>query len=89
MLLLMENDFIVLSLMMSKWEEYKKKNGVTPLDLLNPRTQHTTDEEAKARLDICKECPFFIKATTQCTKCGCFMFAKTKLKSAKCPEGKW
>lgn len=74
---------------MSKWEEYKKKNGVTPLDLLNPRTQHATNEVAAERLEICKQCPKFIKATTQCTECGCFMFAKTKLKAAKCPLGKW
>jgi len=74
---------------MSKWSEYKKKNGVTPLDMLNPRTQHATDEVAAERLEICKQCPKFIKATTQCTECGCFMFAKTKLKAAKCPLGKW
>lgn len=74
---------------MSRWEEYKKKNGVTPLDLLNPRTQHATNEVAQERMEICKECPFFIQATTQCKECGCFMFAKTKLKAAKCPVGKW
>jgi hypothetical protein len=25
--------------MTSRWEEYKAKNGVTPLDLLNPKTK--------------------------------------------------
>jgi hypothetical protein len=29
----------------SKWEEYKEKNGVTPLDLLNPRTKHSNHNE--------------------------------------------
>ena len=74
---------------MSKWKEYKEKNGVTPLDLLNPKTKKASDELANERYEICKACPFFINLTTQCTKCGCFMIAKTKLESAKCPENKW
>lgn len=75
--------------MTSRWQQYKEKNGVTPLDLLNPRTQHATNEVAQERMEICRGCPFLIQATTQCKECGCFMFAKTKLKAAKCPVGKW
>ena len=41
------------------------------------------------RFEICKECPFFIKATKQCKKCKCFMFLKVWIKDADCPEGKW
>ena len=41
------------------------------------------------RLTICKDCPFFLKATRQCGKCGCFMPAKTALPSSKCPINKW
>jgi hypothetical protein len=44
---------------------------------------------ANERLSICKACPELIKLTTQCKKCGCFMAAKTKLKMATCPLGKW
>ena len=73
----------------SRWQEYKEKNGVTPLDMLNPNTKHTTPEIAEQRLDICKACPELIQVTKQCKKCGCFMTAKTKLESAKCPIGKW
>jgi len=73
----------------SRWQQYKDKNGVTPLDLLNPRTQTAEPELANNRLEICKECPFLIQATTQCKECGCFMAVKTKLKAAKCPLGKW
>ena len=73
----------------SKWQEYKEKNGVTPLDLLNPMTKHAAEDLATSRLAICKACPELVKLTTQCKKCGCFMAAKTKLEAAKCPIGKW
>jgi hypothetical protein len=73
----------------SKWQEYREKNGVTPLDALNPRTKRATLEMAEHRFNICKGCPEFIKISSQCKKCGCFMSAKTKLESAKCPIGKW
>lgn len=74
---------------MSKWKEYKEKNGVTPLDMLNPKTKHTTKEIFQKRIEICKACPELIGMTTQCKKCGCFMSAKARLESAKCPLGKW
>ena len=42
-----------------------------------------------ARLAECHDCEHFIKTTSQCKKCGCFMKVKTKLATAKCPIGKW
>ena len=74
---------------MSRWSEYKEKNGVTPLDLLNPMTKRSSEELEKSRIEICKACPELIKLTTQCKKCGCVMSAKVKLEAAKCPIGKW
>jgi hypothetical protein len=65
------------------------KREVKPWDFLNPNTNYASKKEAKQRLDICKGCPFFIKATAQCTKCGCFMHLKTKLADASCPVGNW
>jgi len=73
----------------SRWEQYKEKNGVTPLDMLNPMRKSSSEDLAETRLSICKACPELIKLTTQCKKCGCFMSAKTKLEAAKCPIGKW
>lgn len=73
----------------SKWQEYKEKNGVTPLDMLNPKTKHADHELAQKRYSICLECPELFQATKQCKKCGCFMAAKTKLEKATCPMGKW
>ena len=73
----------------SRWELYKEKNGVTPLDMLNPKTKRISDIDAEIRFDICKSCPELVELTNQCKKCGCFMKAKTTLESAKCPIGKW
>lgn len=73
----------------SAWEKYKEKNGVTPLDLLNPKTKPANKDLAEKRLNICKDCPDFISLISQCKQCGCFMNIKTKLDAAKCPIGKW
>ena len=71
------------------WQKYKEKNGVTPLDMLNPMKKRSSEDLANTRLSICKKCPELIELTTQCKKCGCFMNIKTKLEMAKCPIGKW
>lgn len=73
----------------TRWELYKEKNGVTPLDALNPRTKKIETDIANNRLNICLSCPELIKITKQCKKCGCFMEAKSKLANSKCPIGKW
>ena len=67
----------------------KEKNGVTPLDLLNPMTKHASDELATSRMSICQGCPELIKLTSQCKKCGCIMRSKVTLPNAECPIGKW
>lgn len=66
-----------------------KEKNVKPWDLFNKKAGRVTAKDASARLAICKECPFFIKLTKQCTKCGCIMTQKTKLADASCPIGKW
>ena len=74
---------------LSKWQQYKEKNGVTVIDLFNPNAEKSKEEDAEYRLNICLSCPELIKLTRQCKKCGCFMAAKTKLEQATCPIGKW
>ncbi len=69
--------------------ENNKNSSVSPLDLINPNTEWASNEVAEQRYSICKGCPELIKLTKQCKKCGCFMAAKTKLKLATCPLGKW
>lgn len=75
--------------MKSRWQQYKEKNGVTPLDLLNPNTKPAEESVSNARYEICLKCPELISMTKQCKKCGCFMSLKTKIEGAKCPLGKW
>ena len=60
-----------------------------PWDLFNAKIGRVNDLTAEERLDICKVCPFYVKLTHQCTKCGCIMNAKVKLPNAECPIGKW
>lgn len=75
---------------MSAWKEYKDKIGVTrPWDFLNPDTQYADEAEESMRYSMCNDCPEFIKPTSQCKQCGCFMKLKVKLKRATCPIGKW
>lgn len=44
-------------------------------------------ENWREREAICAQCPF--KSQKICTKCGCFIKTKCKLKNAKCPINKW
>lgn len=75
---------------LSPWQKWKQNLGETrPWDMLNPNTEYVDKQISEERLDICKSCPFLVKATSQCQKCGCFMHLKTKLEKAKCPIGKW
>ena len=41
------------------------------------------------RLEICAACPFISADKSRCTKCGCFLAAKTKWESSSCPINKW
>lgn len=59
-----------------------------PWDLFNKNLGKVTDAVAAERMAICKACPE-LKAMDRCSKCGCFMEAKTKLPNADCPLGKW
>jgi hypothetical protein len=75
---------------LTPYQQWKKDLGKTrPWDLLNPKTEYVDEAKAVERFDICKTCPFLIKSTNQCRKCGCFMHLKTKLAHAECPVGKW
>lgn len=78
--------------MATKWEQIKRlinSDEVKPWDLLNPKTEYVLDEEANSRYEICKSCPLLNSTTKTCKECGCFMPAKTTLKYATCPLGKW
>lgn len=75
---------------MSKWDEWKKAQGETrPWHLLDHSKYVDDSKITEDRLNICHSCPFYIKSTTQCKKCGCLMSLKAKLELAACPVGKW
>ena len=82
---------IIVRLKMDKPEvpELKKPRVVRPWDLLNKNIERSSEEIKNERMEICRSCPFFIKITTQCSKCGCVMEAKTRLAEASCPVNKW
>lgn len=67
----------------------EKDRPARPWDIFNKKIGRVSDIVAKERLEICSKCPRFIKTTTQCKECGCFMNMKTKLPNAECPIGKW
>lgn len=46
-------------------------------------------DKRDARYAICLSCPLFIPDSKRCSECGCFMEAKTWIKGASCPVGKW
>jgi len=80
---------VVLYMEKSPWQKYKEQlSQSNPLQLLN-KANYVEEEVAKMRYDICLECPELISLSKQCKKCGCFMVAKTKLKTATCPLSKW
>ena len=65
-------------------------NGdVSFFDLFDPNQERSEQELMEARLSVCQQCPFFLKGSQRCKKCGCFMKLKTTLKQAKCPIGHW
>ncbi len=49
----------------------------------------TLTEVQTERLDICNTCEHYVKSSTSCLKCGCFMKLKVKFKNVGCPVGKW
>lgn len=49
----------------------------------------TDDETQKIRIELCNSCEHLVKPTRTCTKCGCFVDAKTRLKHSSCPIEKW
>jgi hypothetical protein len=70
-------------------KEDKAPRTVKPWDMLKTSTEMASDELQEERYSICKGCPKFIKSTSQCKECGCFMAMKTSLLQATCPLNKW
>lgn len=71
------------------WQRFKKKYDTKPWDLIDPRKPKVSKDIAEQRMSICDQCPYLIQLTRMCSKCGCYMPAKTTLAEAECPEQRW
>lgn len=62
-------------------------DGIVPPEPFTPTLKEAHDE----RLAVCKACDRYIKATSTCRECGCFMAVKTWIPAAHCPlpDPKW
>jgi hypothetical protein len=53
----------------------------------------TSKRQLAFRMATCKGCEFWDRAawggTGKCTKCGCSTWAKLRMKTERCPIGKW
>lgn len=52
-----------------------------------PDPEQPPESFAQQRLAICRNCENYVAMI--CKKCGCFMPAKSRLKSAECPIQLW
>jgi hypothetical protein len=41
------------------------------------------------RITTCQSCEHFVVDSSRCLKCGCFIKIKARMRSQKCPIGKW
>lgn len=48
-----------------------------------------TPEQIEQRQATCKGCEFSGGVINRCSKCGCVIAAKVRLKGEHCPVGKW
>jgi hypothetical protein len=51
--------------------------------------ERVPDSEKQRRLDICTRCEFYVQAVVSCSRCWCFLPAKTSLVKSRCPMGRW
>ena len=70
--------------------------GVVGLTKVGLRIGIADQSVIQARRDICRVCPeatinpiIGLSNISKCKQCGCFLSAKSQLKSEKCPLGKW
>ncbi len=47
------------------------------------------DAEIARRLSLCEACPFLIAGERRCSKCGCFVEAKARFRTQRCPDARW
>lgn len=48
-----------------------------------------TEQEISRRLVLCHRCDLFLPQQKRCSRCGCYMDFKARMRSQHCPVGKW
>jgi hypothetical protein len=56
-------------------------------DFANSGFELASDDEQEIRYNICSICDYLTGG--RCSKCGCFMKFKAKIKVVSCPDGRW
>lgn len=75
--------------LLTQAKDLLKSLGGFARDLINADVHTFVSEEIQAqRFATCMECEHLTEQK-RCTKCGCYMITKTKLRSVQCPIGKW
>lgn len=67
----------------------KLKNRITEVKEKVEKDFIAEESVVVIRLKTCDECPRLFRPTGQCKECGCFVKAKSRLKTSECPLGKW
>jgi hypothetical protein len=57
--------------------------------LLTKGFKPATKEEIQKRESICKKCEYFRKKDNRCSKCGCHLAWKNRLRAWHCPDERW
>jgi hypothetical protein len=70
-----------------KLTQIKKTTNSIATDIIE--TVKIDEETRNTRLNLCLSCEHLFAPTQNCKKCGCFVQAKTWLKSSSCPIKKW
>ena len=51
--------------------------------------ERVPNSERQRRIDICTRCEFYVPAVVSCSKCWCFLPAKTSFVASRCPMRRW
>ena len=71
------------------------KNGVIGITKSVLGIDPADDSVIAKRREMCRDCPNAVPCAKiigkfcACSICGCLLSLKTKVKSERCPEGKW
>ena len=76
----------LIPLLTKEYKQSRKARDIGKISLVE--IAHDKDI-IEARFEDCKACEHFVKLTSQCLKCGCFMKVKTRVAGASCPVGEW